>query len=127
MGDGNLAADAIDREWLRIFDRARPGGGIPRVTDGAMAFELLQVLRSEHLRDEAHVFVGDKSCPRTVARDDAGALLAAVLQREQTVVSQDSGVRMPEDAEETAFVLRKNRRVRRVGGVSDVGRRRHTQ
>ena len=35
--DRHLAADAIDHERLRIFDRARAGGGITGVPDRAGA------------------------------------------------------------------------------------------
>ena len=41
-----------------------------------------------------------------VARDDAGAFLAAMLEREETVVGQHGRVRMTEHAEKAAFVLR---------------------
>ena len=33
--DRHLAAQTIDHEWLRIFERARSGGGIARVPDRA--------------------------------------------------------------------------------------------
>ena len=40
----------------------------------------------------------EKGLTRAVARDDAGALLPAMLQREEAVVGQDRGIRMAEDA-----------------------------
>ena len=54
----------------------------------------------------------DEGRARAVARDDAGAFLAAMLQREQTVVSQHRGVRMTEHGENAAFVLREDVRYR---------------
>ena len=47
-----------------------------------------------------------------VGGDDARAFLAAMLQREQTVVGQYGGIRMAEDGENAAFVLGKCDRVR---------------
>ena len=48
-----------------------------------------------------------KERARPVACDDARAFLAAMLQGEETVIGQDRGIRMAEDAEEAALVLRK--------------------
>ena len=70
-------------------------------------FQFLEVTLAEDLRDQAHVLVHEKGRARAIAGDDAGALLAAVLEREKPVVGQDGGVRMAEHAEESAFVLRK--------------------
>ena len=52
-----------------------------------------------------------------VARHNSGAFLAAVLKREQAVVSQDRRVRMTEHAEKTALVLRKRLALVRFGVV----------
>ena len=49
-----------------------------------------------------------------VARDNARAFLAAMLQGEKTVVGQDRGIRMAEDAEDAALVLRKRFPLRRL-------------
>ena len=40
-----------------------------------------------------------------VVRDDAGALLSAVLQRVQAKVRQSGRVRVPPDAEDAAFLV----------------------
>ena len=53
--DRDLPADAIDHERLRVFQRARAGGGITGVPDRARAFQSLQFFRAENLRDQAHV------------------------------------------------------------------------
>ena len=42
VADGDLAARAIDHDGLRVFQRARPGGGIADVSDGACAGQLRQ-------------------------------------------------------------------------------------
>ena len=47
--------------------------------------------------------------PGPLRRHDAGAFLAAMLQREEPVIGQDGGIRMTEDAENAALVLRQDR------------------
>ena len=48
----------------------------------------------------------EKSRTRAIAGNDSRALLAAMLQRKETVVCQDRRVWVAEHAEEPAFVLR---------------------
>ena len=97
---------AIDHERLRIFDRARAGRGIAGVPDRAGAFQPLQFRLTEDLRDQAHVVVKLETRAGSVARDDAGALLPAMLQREQPVIGQHRRIRMTEHGENAAFVHR---------------------
>ena len=52
--DRHLAAQAIDHERLRIFDRARPGGGITGVADRSRPFQSFQFFLPENLRNESH-------------------------------------------------------------------------
>ena len=106
MRDRDLAADAIDHERLRVFDRARAGGRITSVPDRARAFELRQFVLAENLRNQAHVLVQTERRARAVAGHDAGAFLAAMLQREKSVIGQHGRVRMAEHAEKAALVLR---------------------
>ena len=105
--DRHLAADTIDHERLRIFQRARAGGGIAGVPDRARSFEFRQFFLPENLRDEPHPVVLEKCLAGAVARDDAGTFLPAMLERKETVVRQHRRVRMTEHAEESAFMLRK--------------------
>src|SRR4051794_22531781 len=107
MSDGHLATDAIDDEGLGILDRARSGGGITSVPERTGSLEMRELVLAEDLRDKTHVFVHDKSRPRTVARDNARTFLAAVLQGEKTVIGQDRRIGMAEDAEQAALMLRK--------------------
>ena len=60
--DRDLAAETIDHERLRIFQRARAGGGIARVPDRARALQPLQFFRAENLRDQAHVAMQVERC-----------------------------------------------------------------
>src|SRR3954469_1508815 len=106
MSDGHLAADAIDHERLGVFDCARSGGGIPGVPQRAGALEMLELLLTEDLRHKTHVLVHEEGGAGPVARDNAGAFLAPMLQGEETIVGEDGGVRMAEYAKQAAFVLR---------------------
>ena len=62
---------------------------------------------AEDLRDEPHVrdAFGTRR-PPPLRRDDARAFLSAMLQGEEPIVGQDGGVRMAEDGENAALVLR---------------------
>ncbi len=106
--DRDLPAEAIDHERLRILQNARASRRITRVPDRARSFQALQFLRAENLRDEPHVAVQKKGRAAAVRSHDPGALLPAMLQREEAVIGQDSGVRVAEDRENAALVLRKH-------------------
>ena len=108
VSDRDLAAEAIDHKRLRILQRARTGRRIARMTDGARPLQAFQISGAENLRDQTHVAMHLKGAARAVRGHDAGALLAAMLEREQTVVGQDRRVRMSEDGENAALVLRKH-------------------
>ncbi len=58
----------------------------------------------------------EKGLAGAVARDDAGALLPAMLQREQAVIGQHRRIWMTEYAEKPALVLREARRDRTILG-----------
>ena len=49
MRDGDLAAETIDHERLRVFQRARARGGITRVSQSACPFQALELGRAENL------------------------------------------------------------------------------
>ena len=79
------------------------------MTDGARPFQALQFVLPENLRDQTHVAMEEKVRVGAVARDDAGAFLPAMLQGKEAVVSEDGGIRVPEDGEDAAFMGRKMR------------------
>ncbi len=106
MRDRHLAAHAIDHKRLRVFDRARAGGRVTRVPDRTGAFQFFQLSLTKNLRDQAHVFVHKERRPWAVARDNTGAFLAAMLQSEKPVVSQDGRVRMAEHTEKPTLMPR---------------------
>ena len=87
MRDGDLAARAIHRERLGVAQIGRAGGRITRVADGHFADEVVQNFRVvENLRHEAHAVVLVKFS--LVAGDDAGAFLAAMLERVKSVIGR---------------------------------------
>src|SRR3954447_7419247 len=127
MSDGHLATDTVDHEWLGVLDRARSGGGIARVPERTGSLEMRELVLAEDLRDKAHVFVHDKGGARTVARDNARTFLAAMLQGEKTVIGQDRGIGMAEDAEQAALMLRKRLPLGRLKIVIDLFWRDHRE
>ena len=73
------------------------------MADGQLAGQLSQHGRREDLRHVAHVL--DAVDLPSVARRDAGALLAAMLQREQAQVAQLGRFRISVDRKNTALVV----------------------
>ena len=115
--DRHLPAHAIDHEGLRILGRAGAGRGIAGMPDRPGPFQFFEIVRAKNLGDQAHVLVQNERRTWTVTRDNAGALLAAMLQGEKPVVSQDGRVRMAKNTEKPALMLWENSRVRRVVDV----------
>ena len=74
--------------------------------DRPRPFQFFQLFLSENLRNQAHALVLEKGLTRAVARDDACALLPAMLQREQSVIGQDRRIWMTKYAKEPALMLR---------------------
>src|SRR2546430_17624456 len=72
----------------------------------APALQLLELSLAKNLRNKAHVFVDQKRCAGPAAGDDSRAFLAAMLEREQSVIGQDRGIVVAEHAKKSALVLR---------------------
>src|SRR5712691_1221755 len=104
MRNSHLAAHAIDHERLRILDRAGAGRRVTGMPERACTLQPGQFFLAKNLRHQTHVFVHEKAGPWSIACDDAGALLSAMLQRKQTIIRQYRGVRMAEHAEKPALV-----------------------
>src|SRR6185312_5460541 len=85
--------------------QARPAGRrIARMADGARALQPFQYRGlCEGIADQADMALDVKL--RAVIRDDAGRLLAAMLQRMQAEGGDRGGVLPAEDAEYAAFVV----------------------
>ena len=73
------------------------------MADGGFADQSVQNFAVENLRHEAHAVVLVKFS--LVAGDDARAFLPAMLERVKSVVSQFGGVRMAENAEDSAVMF----------------------
>ena len=90
-------------ERLGVAQVRRAGGGIAGVADGHLADQVVQDVAVEDLRHQAHALVRAKL--PAVGGDDAGALLAAMLQGVEAVVGQLRGVRMAVNAEDAAIMF----------------------
>ena len=76
------------------------------MADGARAFQPLQIRRVEDLRNQTHGHVAIERRIRPIGRDDAGALLPAMLEGKESVVGQDGGVGMSKNGKNAALVGR---------------------
>ena len=103
MGDGDLAAGAVHGKGLGIPEVGAAGGGVAGVADGAVADEVVEDFAIENLGDEAHAVVLVEAA--IVAGDYAGAFLPPVLEGVKAVISEFGGIRMSENAEDTAIMF----------------------
>ena len=90
------------------------------MTDRPRPFQFFQLFLSENLRNQAHALVLEKGLARAVARDDAGAFLPAMLQREQAVIGQDRRIWMTKYAERARTRAAGMLRVRTILGAGGV-------
>jgi len=74
------------------------------MADGPVALKPLEFLRGEDLRNEPHSAVHAERRSAAGRDGDSGALLAAVLEGEETVVTQNGCVRVSENGEHAALV-----------------------
>ena len=104
VADGDAPLGAVHGQGLGIDDVRRTGGRIAGVADGRVAHEPVQHIAGEDLRHQAHAPVDVEGL--AVGRDDARALLSAMLEGVEAVVGQFGGIRMPMDAKDPAVMLR---------------------
>jgi hypothetical protein len=91
----------VDVERLRLeLGERRSGGRIAAVRDAGVAREVAHVARAEHVAHVARPLEHVEDGPFT--RDDAGCVLAAVLQQQQAVVEQLVDRRVRHDADDPA-------------------------
>ncbi len=100
VADRERAARIIDSERLRVLQMRATGGGVAHVADRHAAGELREVLFAEDVLNEAHRSMGVEL--RAVARDDAGRLLPAMLQRVQAEIREVRRLGVTENAEDAA-------------------------
>ena len=103
MGDGQGHPAVGDQKRLGIFQHGRAGGGVAHMADGHIPLQSGQLLFVKHIRHQTHALVFPD--PGAVGNDDAGALLAPVLQGVQSEISQLGGLRVSEDPENAAFLF----------------------
>ena len=103
VADGDLAVHALDEQRLRVLEPALARGRIPDVADGGGARQPGERLAAEDVGDVAHAPRRAQFQP--VGRDDAAALLPAVLEGVEPQVGQIRRLGVAVDAEDAAFVL----------------------
>ena len=103
VGDGDREAAVMDREGVGVAKVGRAGGGIAGVADRHLADETMEDFAVKNLRDEPHAAVDAELF--AIGGDDAGALLAAVLEGVETVVGQFGGAGVAVNAEDTAIMF----------------------
>ena len=102
VADGDLAVRAVDQEGLRVLELALSGGRVADVPDRRRPEQPGEGPLVERVRDVAHLARGAE--PLAVARDDAGALLPAVLEGVQPEIGEVGRLGMVVDAEDAALV-----------------------
>src|SRR5579885_872106 len=70
---------AVEHQRLHVFGAVRAGGGVARVADSNVPLQFGKIVFGKGLRDQSHLPMRIE--PRAVACHDAGALLAAMLER----------------------------------------------
>ena len=106
MGDREAAAVELGEERLDVAQDGLAGGRVAHMADGREALEPLDgVAVGEAVADEAELALGMEDA--AVEGDDAGRLLAAVLQGVQAERRDRRGVRVAEDAEDAAFLAQR--------------------
>ena len=104
VGDGYLAPNAINGQWLRIAQSGRSGGGVSGVTDGRRPLHLLQQRHVEDGRNQSHALVHMEI--RTIEGHNPRRLLPPVLEGVQAVIADDRGLGVAENAKDTAIMFR---------------------
>ena len=102
--DGDRAFVRLHQDGLRIEQRGIASRGVARVADGQSAAHLREHIFGEDVGDRAHGLVRARG--QAVGGDDAGRFLAAMLQRMQAEVSQLLRLRVREDRDHAALVVK---------------------
>src|SRR5262249_52598715 len=104
VGYGHLAACALDAQKLCVDELALPRRGISDITDGHDSAKALQMRFGENLGHLTHAALRIE--PDAVRGDDAGRLLAPVLQGMEAQVGQVGGLGVAEDSENAALIVK---------------------
>ena len=104
VAECDVAIMEAEQERLDVVHRSGAGCRVTHVADGLVSFEPFDfVLVGEHLGEQAEPAMPDEMT--VIVRDDAGAFLAAVLQRVQTKIGETGGIRVAPDTENTALFV----------------------
>ena len=103
MGQGQAAEFHLGEQRLHVAQQGLAGGGIAHMADRAVALELADHrLVAEAILHMAQITMIVEGL--AVERDDAGRLLAAVLERMQAQRHQGGRLGMTVNAEDAAFL-----------------------
>ena len=102
--DGHGAALVVDNEGLDVAQVAAAEGGVAHVANAKAALHARELVRLEDIRHEADPAVRGEHF-LVVGADDAGAFLAAMLQRVEAEVDELGGLDVAKDAEHATLVL----------------------
>ena len=103
VADGEAAAVEFGEQRLHVAQDGLAGGRIAHMADGRHAGQAVDhLVAGESVADEPHSPLGMEAL--AVEGDDAGGLLAAMLERMQAKRSDRGGVRMTEHAEDAALL-----------------------
>ena len=109
VADRQAAELELGIERLHVADQGSASGGVTVVADRGVARQGADDARvTEHVADQAQSLVGVEPAVRSVLGkgDDAGRLLAPVLQRMQTERRHRAGIVRVPDPEHAAFLVR---------------------
>ena len=104
VAHGDLAVRAVDEEGLRVLEFAFARGRVACVPDRDVTGKRLQRLFVERFRNLPHRSRDAKLL--AVGGGNAGALLAAMLERVEAKVGEIGGLRMSEDSKNTTLVFK---------------------
>src|SRR4029077_10354480 len=99
----DFALVAINHDGLGVEQSLVAGRGIARMAYGEASRQLGEYARLKNFLDFAHGAMEKEI--GTVARNDSGGFLAAMLQRVEAEIGEVRGFRMAEDAEHTTLVV----------------------
>src|SRR5260370_23190231 len=103
VADREPAGIEFGEQRLNVAQHRSAGGRVAHMADRYAARQAIDDLAArERVADEAEPALGME--PAAVIADDAGGLLAAVLERMQAERRDCGGVRMAVDAEHAAFL-----------------------
>jgi hypothetical protein len=101
MADGDLSVLAGNEERLRLENRNFTRRRVAHVADRTRAAQAIELWLRERFRDVSHLaFLAEFDA---VGRNNATRLLAAMLQRIQTQVSQPRSIRMTVNSEDATL------------------------